>query len=368
MATDARNFWLVPMLGTLAAVLSVNATAFAQGAPLPPSPVPVLPPAGSQPQPPTLGQPQPLTPPPPAPLNPPPPPLSPPPPPSAPPLYQPADPGPNGWGPFQGPSSDPSFLVNLELQVLKPVLRNQLTNTVNMPDGTTIQVAPQGESLNATVSPEIQVGYRMSDSLGDLLLSYRFIVSQGTGTVADDPLGTMLKTRLNINIVDFDYATARYAPVPRWDMQWTIGIRYTSVFFDNDATNEFTDMHASNYFSGAGPHAALEVQRHIDPLPSFAIFAKVDAGVMIGQLTQKYTLTGFDANGNLEQGETDVRHTQSVPMLDARIGLSYSPPQMETLRFSLGYQFEQWWSIGQLGDSRGDLSSHGGFFRAELDF
>jgi hypothetical protein len=250
---------------------------------------------------------------------------------------------------------------------LHPSLKNRLTNTVTLPDGTEVTVAPPGASLSTTVSPEFEIGYRLSESLGQFTIGYRFLGSNGTAQL-NDGLGSTVKTRLNVNVLDFDYSTARYAWVPRWDMKWWIGVRYATNFFDNHQTNDFQDFHDSNYFNGAGPHAAVEVQRHLGPLPAFAVFAKVDAAVLIGPLRQRFSGTVPDAEGNISMGETDERRTQSVPTLNVRAGISYSPPRWETLRFSAGYQFEQWWFLGTLGDSRAELSSHGGFFRAELDF
>jgi hypothetical protein len=393
MAANMGKPLAVGLLGLLAALIEV-APAFGQGATLPAAPVPVLPeiptpPSGARTPglttqgPTTLGAPQPiaiqagptttapLTPPPPPPpppgtFAPPPPPLTPPPQ-HAPPLYQPHDPGPNGWGPYGGPSPDPTFEVNAELQILAPALKNRLTNTVNLPDGSTVTVFPPGANLRVTVSPEIEFGYRLPESLGQFTIGYRFLGSDGTTNVRDD-LGSSVKTRLNVNVLDFDYSTARYEVVPRWDMKWWLGVRYATNYFDNHLTNPFMDQRTTNYFNGAGPHAALEVQRHIDPLPAFAVFAKVDGAVMIGPLRQRFTQSQFDAFGNPETGELDQRVTQSVPMITIRTGLSYSPPRMENLRLSAGYQFEQWWFLGQLGDSRGELHSNGGFLRMELDF
>jgi hypothetical protein len=361
-------------VGVSAALVALwlASAASGQATPLPPAPVPLLPAPTDQPAPPGLGRPQPLPgaamlpppgPPPPHEVVYPPPPLSPPPPP----LYQPHDPGPNGWAPYCGPSPDTSFIFNAELQVLHPSLKNRLTNIVTLPDGTGVIVAPPRATLHTTVSPEFEIGYRLAESLGQFTIGYRFLASSGTAHL-NDGLDSTVKTRLDVNVLDFDYSTARYVWIPRWDMKWWIGVRYATNFFDNHQTNAFMDFRDSNYFNGAGPHAALEVQRHIGPLPAFALFAKVDASVLIGPLRQRFSATFPDGDGNLLVGATDQRHTQSVPTLNIRTGLSYSPPRWETLRFSAGYQFEQWWFLGDLGNSRAELSSHGGFLRAELDF
>ena len=388
MVATVRKPLTAAVIGISAALACVS-SAFAQGTLLPPSPVPTLPAPTDPVAPPTLGRPQPVpTPglptyppttmlppapppgaivyPPPGAIVYPPPPLTPPPAPRLP-LYQPHDPGPNGWGPYAGPSADPEFILNAELQVLHPSLKNRLMHNVTLNDGTDVTVAPPGVSLSTTVSPELEIGYRLSESLGEFTLGYRFITSSGTSRLNDAPLNSSVKTRLNVNVLDFDYSTARYAPIPRWDMKWWLGVRYASVFFDNQQTNDFMNSRGSNYFNGAGPHAGLEVQRQIDPLPAFAVFGRIDGAVMIGPVRQKFTYTQIADGGPLE-GTADERKTQSVPMINLRAGLSYVPPQFEHWRFSAGYQFEQWWSVGQLGDSRGELSSHGAFFRAELDF
>ena len=78
-------------------------------------------------------------------------------------------------------------------------------------------------------------------------------------------------------------------------MKWWLGVRYVTNYFDNHQTNSVFDIHDSNYFNGAGPHAALEVQRRISPLPAFAVFAKVDGAVMIGPLRQRFSQTQPDA-------------------------------------------------------------------------
>jgi Legionella pneumophila major outer membrane protein precursor len=367
MIRKVLTVWFPATLG----VLLLAASVFGQSG---------LPPASPPSSAPTLGQPQPLPSvaaptnpspplsPPNAAVYPPPPPPPPPPAPTAPPLYQPHDPGPNGWGPYNGSSAEPTFLLNAEIQLLQPHLTNNLTHTVTLSDGTTTTVAIPGASLNFTASPEFEIGYRLSESLGEFLLGYRFLGSSGTASLSDAPLNSSVKTRLSVNVVDFDYSTTRYSPVPRWDMKWWVGLRYASAFFDNQQTNAFQNIHASNDFSGAGPHAGLEVQRHIGPLPSFAVFARLDGATLIGPLKQRFSQSQLDGAGNLLAGESDERRTQTVPTINIRAGASYSPPKWETFRFSAGYQFEQWWSLGQLGDSRGELSSHGGFLRMELDF
>jgi hypothetical protein len=34
----------------------------------------------------------------------------------------------------------------------------------------------------------------------------------------------------------------------------------------------------------------------------------------------------------------------------------------------VGHDFEQWWYVGRLGDSRADLTGHGIFLRTEFNY
>ena len=37
-------------------------------------------------------------------------------------------------------------------------------------------------------------------------------------------------------------------------------------------------------------------------------------------------------------------------------------------RYSVGYAFENWWYLAEAGDSRGELTTQGVFFRAEFAY
>ena len=56
--------------------------------------------------------------------------------------------------------------------------------------------------------------------------------------------------------------------------------------------------------------------------------------------------------GNELGASTWERKTQSVEVLNFQAGVSYTPSNMDYLRFTLGYQYEHWFSLGRLGDSR----------------
>ncbi len=57
-----------------------------------------------------------------------------------------------------------------------------------------------------------------------------------------------------------------------------------------------------------------------------------------------------------------------MPAVNLQAGFRYTPARMDFLHITTGYEFEQWWNIGRLGASRGDLTGQGIFLRGELDY
>jgi hypothetical protein len=334
----------------VAALLVVPPAAFAQQPNLlPPVPVPVAPPS---------------PPPGPAPLPPPPP---------APPVVPPApstglaDPGPNGWAPITGVYSDaPAFFVGVELDFLKPVFKNHLQGSVTLPDGSTDTLNVPSTPLGWSVSPSFEFGYKLSDSCGEFLLRYRFLNTDGTGVLVTDVGDLGVKSRLSLNVIDLDYNSARYQPWPRWDWRWWIGARIATVFYDNAVGNDVFAQSASNYFYGAGPHAGLELERKVSVLPAFGFFVKGDASVLVGQVKQRFSESFIDEADDVVSTTTWERKTQTVPILNFQAGVSYTPT--DYLRFTLGYQFEHWFSVGRLEPSTGELTTQGVFLRGQFDF
>jgi hypothetical protein len=359
-----------PLLETLLVILLSQSAGSGQSlppmplpAPLPAPPAtlqapqPTLPPGTVPPA--TLQAPQPTYP----PLPPPLPPNGPPPPP---PLFAPTDGGPGVWMPFERGFAAPPLFTDIEVTILRPSIQGQLRGSV--PSILGVVFAPQSTPLNWTAMPRIELGYRLPDGQGDFSVSYRFLASEGTGTGVDS-FGTFdIRSRLNLNLLDFDYGSARFTPAPRYEVKYRIGARLLSVFYDNLNSDRGASEQASNYFLGGGPHAALEVERQFGLLPAFALFGKFDGGVTVGQVQQNFRVNFDDRFGQpVELGFRQDR-TQTTPMLLLQAGLSYRPPQLEFLRFSIGYQFEKIWSVGDILESTGDITSHGAFLRGEFSY
>jgi Legionella pneumophila major outer membrane protein precursor len=333
----------------LSAALLSSSVALAQ--PLPPAPIPALPPAASDARVPTLGAPVPA----PYVASPAPSPFS-----------VRADPGPNGW--VDAPSSEEGFFFNTELDFVKPAVKNRLNGVVRFPDGSTNSVQVPQTSLDWTVAPRFELGYRFPDSFGDFSASYRFLISEGRGTAINAFGAFDVRSRLDINQFDLDYSSASFSPGPFWDLKWRVGARLADVFFDSRVSAGVFDQQAGNNFIGAGPHFAFDAERRIGLLPGFAAFGSIDGAVLVGQIHQRFHDGGVQNDGTPFNADDTQQRTQSVPVLTLKAGFSYTPPRLEFVHFTTGYEFERWWDLARLGASKGEVTDQGLFLRAEFDY
>jgi hypothetical protein len=275
----------------------------------------------------------------------------------------------DGWGPYGPPSTPPGWFGLVELEFLKPVLKDKLKSSNAFGNGTGTLEVPTSK-LPWTVAPLFEAGYRLPAETGYFALGYRFFTAEGNSSPTIDGLPTNIRTRVNFNSVNFDYGSALIEPAPRYQIGWRLGIQFTDIFFDSTATTTGLQEQSSNDFYGAGPHGRLDVVRHIVPVPGLDLFGRLDGAFLIGPVSQH-----FRQNTTNMALETDRRY-QSVPTLTLQAGLGYTPPSLPNLHFTTGYQFENYWYLGQLGEtsngtvppSRGELSAQGWFLRAQLDF
>src|SRR5262249_22354765 len=168
--------------------------------------------------------------------------------------YYPNVPGPPACAPFEdrnGPLlkgdplldapdfPQPGWFAAVDLDLVGPHVKNRLTSTVVA--GLTLQtVQLPGAELDWTVAPRIEVGYRLPEGFGEILLGYRFLNSDGTDTIAGfDAAGAgALKTRLSLSIWSLDYASNEFSLQPCLNMRWKVGVQLGSAFFDNQATGQ----------------------------------------------------------------------------------------------------------------------------------
>src|SRR5205823_2227184 len=111
--------------------------------------------------------------------------------------------------PFTQPSG---WFAGLELNLVGPHIKNRLAAPVTvegfLPDLVHLPTA----ELDWAGSPRFEVGYRFGQGCGELLVSYRFLATDGRATLADFDFfgGGFLKSRLDLHVIDLDYASEEF--------------------------------------------------------------------------------------------------------------------------------------------------------------
>jgi hypothetical protein len=268
------------------------------------------------------------------------------------------------------PAAPPGLFGSVELGFLFPHVRNDLVGSVAVqPFGfiDTVRLAAAG--LDSTVAPLLTLGYRLRDDLGAVLLSYRNLASEGRDGLADfDALGDgVLRSRLDLNTVGLVYSTAEHPLGALWSIRWELGAKLSSIYFDSQADGLLVGLRSSNHFLGAGPTVALDVTRELPPT-GLALYTRVEGTDLIGHVTQRFAERLGDPAQPDAFGSSERGGSQAVPVLGIEAGLSWLSQPAGRYRLTAGYQFEQYWSVGKLGDSSGDVRAQGLFLRAEINY
>jgi hypothetical protein len=265
----------------------------------------------------------------------------------------------------------PGWFAGVEFDLVGTHIKNRLQAPVTINGFLPDTVHVPGAELDWTGSPRFELGYRFAEGCGEIVLSYRFLVTEGETTLVGIDLDggdVLLKSRLNMNVVDLDYASREFSLWPRWDMKWRAGVRFATVFFDSGIFGQFIEERTSNNFYGAGPHLGLDLWRAFD-VPGWGLFARIEGASVVGQLHQAFEEIFVNQDGSLIGGATLVHHTQAAPVLTVQAGLSWTPLwRGNWSRYSFGYEFERWWNVGEAGDSRAEITTQGVFLRAEFKF
>jgi hypothetical protein len=269
---------------------------------------------------------------------------------------------------FGAAAPPPGWFGALEVGLLLPRFRNALIAPVTVANVTHLVAVPSAD-LDWTGSPRIEIGYRLPEGVGELLVAYRSVVSEGTETLGRyDFLGPgFVRSRLNVNEGDIDFHSGPFAVAPYWDLSWRLGVRVAAAYWDTRARGRFLEQRVSNNFVGAGPHLGLEASRQLDLVPGLAVFGRIEGAVVVGGIDQNFEEVQRLA-GRTFGGATRLDGSRTVPMLNILTGISYTPQCSRWLRFALGYQLEQWWGVGDVGASGADLTIQGLFFRGEFNF
>jgi hypothetical protein len=230
----------------------------------------------------------------------------------------------------------PGWFAAADIVLTAPYVTNKLTATVQIGDRAPDTVQLPSPHLDWTVSPRVEVGYRLPSGFGGFAFAYRFLASDATGAFSGLDGPASVTSRLDVQVFDFDYISHEISLWPHWDMTWWFGGRLANVYFDSQAEEPLAEALAgSNIFArrttdryiGFGPHSGLGLQRRLDEW-GLAVVGRLDGWIGLGDIRQGFfeesTLLGPD--GLPLSGQTHIRSMQAVPLLTTQVGLSWQPP------------------------------------------
>jgi hypothetical protein len=275
----------------------------------------------------------------------------------------------------------PGWFSAVELDVVKPHIQYGLASSVALEGPPSVSPVLMTTSvfvsdivqlpmaaLDWSAAPRIEFGYRLADGCGELMATYRSVVSEGSEILPGfDALGAgELHSRLDLEVVDLDYGSHRYMLGSNWGLQWIMGVRFVDIFMDSQADNALLDQRSSERYWGIGPHAGVDLWHRFGNT-GLSCFGKVEAAALLGRIHQGFAETSFASAGN-PSGATAYDAAQAGPTFEAQTGLDWRPWTSLPICFSAGYQIEEWWNPGTASGGHATLFDQGLFLRAEWNF
>ncbi len=270
-----------------------------------------------------------------------------------------------------------------EVGLLFPTVYQHLNANVNVGSLYSTMVQVPSVPMHVTGSPMFDLRVRLLN-LGELGVAYRLLASEGHGASAGlDPAGiAALHSRLDVQVIDLNYYMAHdvgnwssllaqldhtHGYLPRWGMNLDAGVRLASVFFDSRAVGPTIDRHISNYIFGAGPRFGMTLTRLLGD-SVFALYGRLDTAAVFGGVQQRFSELASPGGVPTAFGYTAQRSSQGVPTLTAHVGISTANPLARFGQWQVGYQFEQWWMLGDVGASTASLLVQGLFVRWTVNY
>ncbi|HEY3966936.1 MAG TPA: hypothetical protein VGM05_20405 [Planctomycetaceae bacterium] len=289
-----------------------------------------------------------------------------------------ADPYPPGQDPFrERPGIAVGWFAGVDINVVQPSIHSQAINTSLGPGDpftgtfTNSTLLPTGE-MNWTVMPKIQLGYRRENGLGEFVASYRYVESDGSGTILHfDTAGAgSFNSRTQAHVLDLVYGFSDRTDDLPWFLptirRYSVGLRVASWIFDTTANGAQTlEERAGNVFIGGGPVLSYD-WLWFTAVPGLTFDGGFDAAGVGGFNYQRFAETAIVGGGiNSARGRTDGSGT-ATPILGVWGGWAWAPNWGNgTLKFSAGYRWERWWNLPDAG-GQNELTLQGPYLRGEF--
>jgi hypothetical protein len=231
---------------------------------------------------------------------------------------------------------------------------------------------PQGP-LSWTVTPRVQVGYRLPSGFGEVAVAFREMASDGDGP---NSATTRVRNRLELDYLDLEYANHEFSLWPWGEMRWKLGLRFADVYLSSQQAvspveavargDLVTQRDFGNWYYGVGPLAGVQLAFPLHEHDAM-LLCRIDGASVVGRIHQHYTqIAAPDATGASQTVLARFNGSDVVPVMTVQVGFLWRPrPELDVF---LGYQFEKWWEVLRLADrdSRGDFWDQGIVARASF--
>ena len=268
------------------------------------------------------------------------------------------------WGhpDIDPPHAPPGWFIGMQVNIVGPAVMQHIFGQVTRGVDTVDVVLPSAP-LNWVGAPQIELGYRFPDAMGELVVNYRLLATQGRSVFPGfDAAGDAhLRSRLDSHVTFAEYASREFSLWPLCDMKAHVGACVPSIYLDSHAFGALRETRFSSYYFGAGPVLGFDFWRQT-PLPGLELYAQTRMSLTVGWIQQRFEESLASPGLPTTRGFSDLRVVREVPMAHLQAGVSYTPPlPSQQLRLIAGYTLERWWYLAQTDDSRGELTVQGLF-------
>ncbi len=152
---------------------------------------------------------------------------------------------------------------------------------------------------------------------------------------------------------------------PPLEIRFIFGARGGNMYFDSAAQGATTYERIMSNFNGGGLHFVTEVNQRLRPGSAFFWHGRAEGSGMWGFIDQSFTRT----QGGLSATSGPTGLTIGVPTVNVEFGISWGPDSPNRYRrFTLAYQYQEWFSFGATDDSNANLLLNGILARGEYRY
>lgn len=224
-------------------------------------------------------------------------------------------------------------------------------------------------ALEWVATPTFDFGYILPGGQGEFAFNYQFLVAQGSGTGTFLNLPSSVESRIAQNEIDLLYRSPFKQFGPQVSLKYEIGVKLGFFYYDTTANPMLGGRivgvgHASNYFFGGGPRFRYDGEYALTGNRSWVLWHGAEISTVMGQINQSFSnsVPGYPFTVN------SGKSTNTVPIMKLQTGVQWTPAVLDKVFIRAGLEWDEYWRLGQLGQSSGKLENFGIYLQGRYDF